>query len=433
MRPPDPEFARDLLDLIDASPTPYHAVANLTAGLASAGFRSLEPTEPWPGAGGLEYLALGGTLIAWAVGEQPPEAPFRIVGAHTDSPNLRLKPRPDRGAAGLRQLGVEVYGGVLLNSWLDRDLGLAGRVAVRAGDGVETRLVHVADAVARIPQLAIHLDREVNDRGLVLDRQIHLAPVWGTGPAQEGAFLAWLADRLGVAPGEVLGWDLMFHDLTPATFLGAGLELLSAPRLDNLLSCHGAVRALLQTVERAAEPGDPVPVVVLFDHEEVGSTTAAGAMSTLLRTVLERLVVRRGGGPEDLARALAGSLVVSGDNAHAHHPNYPDRHEPGHPVHCNGGPVIKRNAAARYATDAATEAAVVLAAERAEVPLQQFVVRSNLPCGSTIGPLTAAALGVPTVDVGAPQLSMHSARELAGAHDPGWLAALFTEMLRPSR
>jgi aspartyl aminopeptidase len=434
MHPADLEFARDLLELVDASPTPYHAVANLRAGLEAAGFTALDPAAAWSGPGGRELVAVGGTLVAWAVPDgASPATPFRIVGAHTDSPNLRLKPRPDTGGSGFRQLGVEVYGGVLLNSWLDRDLGIAGRVAVRGPAGPDLRLLHVGEPVARIPQLAIHLDRDVNERGLALDRQLHLAPVWGTGTPEVGGFGRWVAERLGVDVDDVLGWDLMFHDLVPGSFLGADRSMLSAPRLDNLLSCHAAVRALVDAVERPAGGDAPIPVVVLFDHEEIGSTSAVGATSTLLRTVLERLVGRRGGDAEDLARALAGSLVVSADNAHATHPNYPERHEPAHPVRCNGGPVVKRNAQVRYATDAGTEAQVVLAAERAGVPLQQFVVRSNLPCGSTIGPLTAAALGVPTVDVGIAQLAMHSARELAGAHDPARLAALLAELLHPTR
>lgn len=428
MRPAEPEIALDLLDFIGRAPTPWHAVGEVRARLDVAGFSERRLTDAWGAPSGPEYVVVDGTIVAWVDNGAPPEQPFAIVGAHTDSPNLRLKPKPDTGGFGYRQLGVEVYGGVLLNSWLDRDLGLAGRVAVRGPMGVESRLVHVAEPVARVPQLAIHLDRDVNERGVVLDKQAHLAPVWGQGSPEVDGFRHWLATRLEVDSADVLAFDLMFHDLTPGAVLGEGGPFIAAGRLDNLLSCHAATTALCRV---ASTPGAVTPVVVLFDHEEIGSTSAVGATSTLLRTVLERLVVRRGGGPEALSRALGGSLLVSSDNAHATHPNYPERHEPAHHVRINGGPVIKRNANVRYATDALSEAELVLAAERADVPLQQFVVRSNLACGSTIGPLTAAALGVRTVDVGAPQLSMHSARELAGVEDPGRLVALLAEVLAP--
>jgi aspartyl aminopeptidase len=430
MRAPEPEFAADLLGFIARSPTPWHAVGSVRELLTGAGFVERRLDEPWPGTGGREFTVSGGTIVGWAIDGQPAAAPLRMVGAHTDSPNLRLKPRPDTGGFGYRQLGVEVYGGVLLNSWLDRDLGLAGRIAVRGPSGPTERLIHVDEPIARIPQLAIHLDRDVNERGVALDKQAHLAPVWGEGAPTAGGFVAWLAGRLDVEADDVLGWDLMFHDLTPGTFLGDEDPFIASGRLDNLLSCHAATHALVRAVESG--PGEVIPLIVLFDHEEVGSTSAAGATSTLLRTVLERLGARRDGGPEELSRALAGSLLVSSDNAHATHPNYPERHEPAHHIRLNGGPVIKRNVQVRYATDAMTEAEVVMAAERVDVPLQQFVVRSNMACGSTIGPLAAAALGVATVDVGAPQLSMHSAREMAGVNDPGWLAALLKELLHPS-
>lgn len=431
MRAPEPEIALDLLDFIGRSPTPWHVVASARDLLDAAGFAELRLVDEWPTAGGREYVVADGTIIAWVSGDDEPATGFAMVGAHTDSPNLRLKPRPDTGGFGYRQLGVEVYGGVLLNSWLDRDLGVAGRVAVRGAGGTsEQRLLLVDEPLARIPQLAIHLDRDVNERGVVLDKQAHLAPVWGDGAPTDGGFAAWLAGRLDVEPGAILSWDLMFHDLTPGSVLGDGGPFIASARLDNQLSCHAATHALLRAADGPSLAW--TPLMVLFDHEEVGSTSAVGATSTLLRSVIERLVARRGGGTEELSRALAASFLVSSDNAHATHPNYPERHEPAHHIRLNGGPVIKRNAQVRYATDAMSEAELVLAAERCEVPLQQFVVRSNIACGSTIGPLAAAALGVATVDVGAPQLSMHSARELAGVNDPGWLTSLLAEVLAPA-
>lgn len=406
--------ARRLCRFIDAAPSPYHAAAEAAAQLERAGFTAVAPGDRWPGTG-RAYAVRGGSLVAVAVPDGcPPGTAFRMVGAHTDSPNLRVKPRPDTGRAGFRQLGVEVYGSPLLNSWLDRDLGLSGRVVVRSGAGVETRLVKVDRPVARVPQLAIHLDREVSERGLVLDRQLHLSPVWGLGRPEEGAFAGFLAKELGVAADDVVSWDVMLHDTAPAALAGADEELISAPRLDNLCSCWCGVEAL---VAAAAETGDAPLLLCLFDHEEVGSTTSTGAAGTLLAAAVERSVLARGGDREDVLRALAASVLVSADMAHATHPNYAERHEPSHQVALNGGPVVKLNANQRYATDAGTHAEFVLACERAGVPYQRFVTRSDLPCGSTIGPLTAMRLGLSTVDVGSPMLGMHSCRELASSAD----------------
>lgn len=412
----DLEPARDLIGYLDASPSPYHAVATAAGWLDRAGFARQDERAAWssPTRG---YVARGGTLVAWsAPAGGAASSPFLIVGAHTDSPNLRIKPRPDTGRAGYRQLGVEVYGGVLLNSWLDRDLGLSGRVTVRGADGPEERLVLVDRPMLRVPQLAIHLDRDVNERGLQLNRQQHLAPVWGLGRATDGEFARFLAEE---AEGDVLAWDVMVHDLTPAAILGRDDDLLASGRIDNLASCWAGLRALA-----ASEPDEALHVVCLYDHEEIGSQSATGADSTLLTTVLERLVLAAGGDREAFHRALAGSWCASVDGAHATHPNYADRHEPEHQIRINEGPVIKRNSNERYATHADSEAMLRLAAERAGVPLQQFVVRSDLGCGSTIGPITAARLGVSTVDLGIPMLSMHSARELCGTHDPALLASL---------
>jgi aspartyl aminopeptidase len=429
---PAADHTEDLLRFIDAAPSPYHAVDEASARLAAAGFERLDERDAWPPPPGRHLVVRGGTLVAWAVeGDRSPLAGFRIVGAHTDSPNLRIKPLPDTGAAGYRQLGVEVYGGALWNSWLDRDLGLSGRVAVVGDAGPEVRLLRVDRPLLRIPQLAIHLDRGVNDQGLRLDPQRHLTPVWGLGARDEGGFRRFLAAELGVAPERVAGWEVMLHDLTPSRRLGVDGELLSAPRLDNLLSCHAAVCALTSALA-VPSPARVVPMICLFDHEEIGSQSAQGADGAVLATVVERVVAAAGGDREALHRALASSVCLSADGAHATHPNYPERHEPEHGIRLDGGPVLKVNANVRYATDAVSTAWVVDACERAGVPLQRFVVRSDLPCGSTIGPVTAARLGVPTADVGAPQLAMHSARELCGARDPAMLTAALTAFLDPT-
>lgn len=422
MNPPAQSPLTDLMAALDASPSPWHAVAHHRDLLTAAGFAEVGLDDDWStGVPPRGYVATGGALVAWNGAQPPAHRSFRIIGAHTDSPCLRVKPRPDLGVLGWRQLGVEVYGGVLLNSWLDRDLGVAGRVVTRDGS---TLLLDVREAVARIPQLAIHLDREVNDRGLVLDKQVHMTPVWGTGPSSPGAFAAWLADRLGLGVGEIDGWDLCLYDLTPARLLGADRSLLASGRLDNQLSCWAAVSAIVSATVSATGSADPtvddsapVQIVALFDHEEVGSESVTGAAGPLLETVLERLVHARGGDRDGFRRACAGSMLLSADNAHAVHPNYPERHDPEHRPVVGGGPALKVNANQRYATDAVTAAAFHRACSRAGSPHQTFVSKNTMPCGSTIGPIAATRLGIATVDVGVPQLSMHSARELCGVDD----------------
>lgn len=424
-----------MLAFIDASPSPFHACAEAGRRLEEAGFQQLDETDPWPAGPGRRYLRRGGSLVAWATHEAHTAAsPFRIVGAHTDSPNLRVKPHPDAGKAGYRQLAVEVYGGALLNSWLDRDLGLSGRVVLRdpsARNGTAERLLLVDRPLFRIPQLAIHLDREITTKGLLLNAQQHLSPVWGVGEVTPGAIAGFVAEQLDVGTGDILGWDLMLHDTTPSTVAGLHGELVSAPRLDNLCSSWAGLEALLAVTGDGATPATTIPVLVLFDHEEIGSTSDRGAASTLLPAVTERIVLALGGGRDELLRALAGSVCCSADMAHATHPNYADRHEPGHQIALNGGPVLKVNSNVRYASDAASTAAMVLACEQAGVPLQRYAHRSDLPCGSTIGPITAAAMGVPTVDIGAPQLAMHSCLELCGAEDPVRYAAAMATFLAP--
>lgn len=426
-----PAETLDLLTFIDACPTPYHAAADAAARLEAAGFPRLDLRSTWTDAR-RGVVVEGGALVAWAAPEGATASmPLRLVGAHTDSPNLRLKAKPDVGRANWRQLGVEVYGGALVNSWLDRDLGLAGRVAIRDGgapDGFRVELVRIDEPILRVPQLAIHLDREIGEKGLLLNKQQHLSPVWGLGARRPGEVVELVADQVGAPWHEVIGWDLMLHDLTPSTIGGISRELVFAPRLDNLLSCHAAVTALELA---AAVLTDHVAVVCLFDHEEVGSTSATGADGALLASVLERMVIARGGDREALLRALAGSVCLSADMAHATHPNYADRHEPDHLITLNGGPVVKINANQRYASDAISVAAFQLACDRAGVPTQRYIHRTDMACGSTIGPMTAAGLAIPTVDVGVAQLSMHSARELTGSTDPARFIAATASFLSP--
>ncbi|MDV3129396.1 M18 family aminopeptidase [Mycobacterium sp. 21AC1] len=408
---------QNLCEFIDASPSPFHVCATAAGRLAAAGFTELAETEAWP-AGGRFFTVRAGSLVAWRSGD----GPFRIVGGHTDSPNLRVKQHPDRVVAGWQVVALQPYGGAWLNSWLDRDLGLSGRLSVRSGTaagGIAHPLVRIDEPILRVPQLAIHLSED--RRGVSPDPQRHLNAVWGLGE-RPGSFLGFVAERAGVAEADVLGFDLMTHDLAPSAITGAGREFVSAPRLDNQATCYAGLEAFLAA--SASDTGH-TPVLALFDHEEVGSTSDHGAQSELLPTVLERIVLAAGGSREDFLRRAAGSIMASGDMAHATHPNYPDRHEPGHQISVNAGPVLKVQPNLRYATDGRTAAAFALACEQAGVGLQRYEHRADLPCGSTIGPMASARTGIPTVDVGAAQLAMHSAREFMGAADvPAYAAAL---------
>jgi aspartyl aminopeptidase len=408
----------DLMSFLTAAPTPYHAVAAAAERLEKAGFRQVLETDAWDGTTGGKYVLRGGALIAWYVPEgASAHTPFRIVGAHTDSPNLRVKPLPDTGAYGWRQIAVEIYGGTLLNTWLDRDLGLAGRLTLRDGSH---RLVNIDRPLLRVPQLAVHLDRSVNTDGLKLDRQRHMQPIWGLGDVEEGDLIRFLEAESGIPQGEVTGWDLMAHSVEPPAYLGRDRELLAGPRMDNLVSVHAGTAALAAVAASAELPF--IPVLAAFDHEENGSQSDTGADGPLLGSVLERSVFARGGSFEDRARAFAGTVCLSSDTGHAVHPNYGERHDPTHHPRANGGPILKVNVNQRYATDGQGRAYFAAACEKAGVPWQTFVSNNAMPCGTTIGPITAARHGIHTVDIGIAILSMHSARELCGADDPYLLA-----------
>lgn len=428
--------AEGLAAYLSASPSPFHAVESTVSLLEGVGFVRLEEADAWPSQPGRYVTTRGGSLVAWSSEQVGRDAfasdttvpGFRIVGAHTDSPNLRVKPRPDHDRAGWQMLGVEPYGGLLLNSWLDRDLGLSGRVSVREADGsVGTRLFQCDEPMLRVSQLAIHLDRSTND-GLTLNKQTHMEPHWSLDAAP--TFAQWLADQVGVAPGDVLAWDAMTHDTQQAARTGLHREFIAGARMDNLATSFAATSALIDAVERPAD--EPVvPLIVLFDHEEIGSMSERGAFSAYLPTVLERIVATLGGSRDALHRSMARTVIASGDMAHATHPNYADRHEPAHHIAMNGGPVLKVNTNLRYATDAVGAAHFATACGQAGVPMQEFVVRSDLPCGSTVGPMTAALSGATTVDFGAPTLSMHSIRELVGAADQAMYGAALAAFLAP--
>ncbi len=407
----------DLQTFLDGSPSAFHVAATVASRLEAAGLAECEAggdarTIPNDG-----FIVRDGALIAWKNATAvPPTSGFMITGAHTDSPGFRVKPNPESLRFGWKTLNVEVYGGILNNSWLDRDLGVAGRVT--SVEGTHT-LVNIARPIARIPQLAVHLDRTVNE-ALTLDRQLHLRPVWGLGDAQDGGFAHWLADEAQLVEVPAL-WDLCLYDVQPSAVLGGDSSLLASGRLDNQLSCWSATTALI-----AATKAEHTAMIVLNDHEEVGSASTTGASGPLLEHLMERLVLARGGDRGAFLAALGNSACVSADNAHAIHPNYADRHDGEHAPMVNAGPAIKINANQRYATSSATAARFIRSCNAAGVAFQTFVSRNNMPCGSTIGPLTATRLGIDTVDVGIPQLSMHSARELCGTQDPVALTSALT-------
>jgi aspartyl aminopeptidase len=417
------EMTDDLLAFLRASPTPYHAVHEARQRLEAAGFQLLDEAEPWDrlAAGSYYVTSTGTNLFAFVLpATREHRKQFRIIGAHTDSPNLRLKPNPEYTVEGYAQLGVEVYGGALLNSWLDRDLGLAGRVLARDDRGaITSHLICIDRPLLRVPQLAIHLDREVNEKGLILNRQDHLAPVLGLA-VSGGSLTKLVADAAQVSSERIAGTELMLFDLTPPTIGGMAGEFIFSARLDNLAMCHAAVTAMTRATRPTA-----IGVIALFDHEEVGSASAAGAGSSVLPRILERLVPSR----EEFLQACARSTCISADMSHAVHPNYASKHEPRHKPQLNGGPVIKTNTQQRYATTATTAAMFAQLCHAEDVPVQQYTTRTDLPCGSTIGPITSTLLGIATVDVGNPMLSMHSAREMAGSRDPEQMTRVLARYL----
>ncbi|MGC5076133.1 M18 family aminopeptidase [Agrococcus sp. DT81.2] len=408
--------AEDLADFVDASPSSYHAAAEVARRLQAAGFAALDETDAWPDTAGKYLVVRDGAVIAWIVpSSATATTPVRVFGAHSDSPGFKLKPQPTTGRLGWLQAGVEVYGGPLLNSWLDRELRLAGRLVLDDGRSV------LADSgpLLRLPQLAIHLDREAND-GLKLDKQAHTQPVWGLGAPESADLLGELAasarvDGAPVDPARIRGFDVVTADAARGAVFGRDDALFAAGRLDDLASVHAGAVALA-----AASDGfdaGHIPVLAVFDHEEIGSATRSGAAGPFLEDVLERIGIALGADRSERMRALASSWCVSSDVGHSVHPNYGEKHDPNVQPLLGSGPILKINANQRYATDGAGAAAWHGWCAAAGVTSQAFVSNNSVPCGSTIGPITATRLGIRTVDVGIPILSMHSARELAGVTD----------------
>ena len=399
-----------LLAQLDASPTAHHVVGWWRKNLTNAGFLDCSLSGTLSAETG--FVTRGGAIIAWRVPQKSLHNGFRIVGAHSDSPGLHIKPQPDKQHANMSLLGVEVYGGPLLNSWLDRDLGIAGHVVLQDGS---LHLFTSNSPVARISQLAIHLDRDVNDKGLVLDRHQHLNALWLTSNGGQD-FDQWLAKTCDVNQSDIRASSAQLYDTHKASLIGADNSLIASARIDNQASCWAAMTALIEQSDTTSPS-----VVALFDHEEVGSSSATGAAGPLLEHVLERLCIHEDLSRQDFINILAKSHCVSADNAHAVHHNYPERHDINHSPLINQGVVIKSNVGQRYATSATSIAPFIDACTNANVPIQHFASRNNIACGSTIGPITATRLGIDTIDVGIPQLSMHSAREVCGSQDPIYL------------
>jgi aspartyl aminopeptidase len=415
--------AHELIDFIDASPSPWHAVASAEARLQTAGYIRLEEGERWQLAKDARYYVVrGASMVAFVSGTLPiAQTGFRIIGAHTDSPGLRLKPKAALGGDGLARLGVEIYGGPILATFTDRDLSLAGRVVLKNGAGQETRLLRFERPLLRLPNLAIHMNRDVNEQGLKLNKQTELPLILGAlgeGEDAEINLRRLLSDAVQSAPSELVSWDLAVYDVQKGCLWGADEEFIADSQLDNLASSHAALTALIATNTPAA-----TCVMALFDHEEVGSESASGAGGSFVADVLARICLHAALDEEDRRRARTKSFFISADMAHAYNPNFPSAYEPAHKVRVNGGPVIKTNVNQRYATNAETAARFIGFCETAGVPYQQYAHRSDLGCGSTIGPIVASQLGIATVDVGSAMWAMHSARESAGAEDHAYMIA----------
>lgn len=415
-------FNQALFRFLDASPSPFHAARSLADALDRNGFEELDESRHWnlqiPGKYYVRRNA--SSLIAFIRGRQEPaEHGFRMFGAHTDSPCLRIKPQPEKYKYTYLQLGVEVYGSALLKPWFDRDLSMAGRIVFRNGENLQSGLLDFQRAVAVIPSLAIHLDRDASKQQAV-NPQKHIPPLflqWESG--DEPDFRELLKQELvaqypTTAVDEVLDFELSLYDMAKAGYVGFKRDFITSARLDNLISCFTGLEAI------KTAGNDTNVLLVCNDHEETGSVSHAGAQGTFLNAVLERIAGTR----ENLIRLIDKSLLISADNTHGIHPNYPDRHDGNHGPLLNKGPAIKVNACQRYASNSETAAVVRNLAKKAGIPLQMFITRSDIRCGSTIGPLTAAQTGVKTVDVGVPTFAMHSIRETAGSKDPYYLYRL---------
>ena len=415
------EQARDLLEFIDASPSPWHVVASVEKKLQAFNFKRLQEVDPWLLVAGGRYYVVrdDSSIVIFVIGDKPLlDSGFKIVGAHSDSPGLRVKPSPVLDNDKLVRLAMEVYGGPILVSFTDRDLSLAGRIAYQDDDGrIGSKLVRFENSLLRLPNLAIHMNRTVNEDGLKLNKQTELTAIM-TAYAEEQLpkdyFSGLLEQTSGIEAERILSWDLNVYDTQKGIFWGPEQEFYADSQLDNLNSCHSALTALLDENTLHSEA---TLVCALFDHEEVGSESCKGAAGSFLPDVLQRIAAGYDAGQDTFQRVIANSFMVSADMAHAYNPNYPAAYEPGHKITINGGPVIKTNVNQRYTTECISEAQFISYCRQADVPYQKFVHRGDLPCGSTIGPSLSTRLGIRSVDVGSAMWGMHSIRESAGVLD----------------
>ena len=413
-----------LLNFIDASPSPWHAVKTVEKLLKSFQFSKLDETLKWSLEPGGRYYVVrdDSSIILFVQGQKPlVDTGFRIIGAHTDSPGLRVKPNAAHSEGGLVRIGVEVYGGPILATFTDRDFSLAGRVSYRSNKGkIETRLVCFEQPLLRLPNLAIHMNRNVNSDGLKLDKQKELPLLLAVLAEQipEELFLKLLRQKLPGTVEHILSWELNVYDTQKGSFWGAEKEFFANSQLDNLASCHAALESLFCQATLAS---DNTLVCAFFDHEEIGSQTNKGAQGSFLPDILERIALATDYDGENYRRSLAKSFLISADMAHAYQPNFPWAYEPEHKVLVNQGPVIKVNANRRYASESVSEAMFANWCEQAGVPCQKYSHRTDLPCGSTIGPIASARLGIRSVDVGNPMWAMHSVRESAGVLDHDYM------------
>ncbi len=412
---------QDLLDFIDASPSPWHAVATIEQRLQAFQFQRLNESDAWClNPGGRYYVVRDDSSIAaFVVGRQDlAETGFKILGAHTDSPGLRVKPQPVLESDQLLRLAVEVYGGPILATFTDRDLSLAGRIAYLDDDGtIASRLLRFDEALLRLPNLAIHMNRGVNEDGLKLHKQNELAPIFASSVEQQlpsDRLRQLLEHQSGIVADRILSWELNVYDTQKGVLWGEEQQFYADSQLDNLASCHASLSALL--AEKSLN-SDSTLVCAFFDHEEIGSESCKGAAGSFLPDVLERIAQGVCHQPDQYRRVLANSFMISADMAHAYQPNFPTAYEPNHKILVNHGPVIKLNVNHRYASECISEAMFMRICQQADVPYQKYAHRGDLPCGSTIGPIASAKLGIRSVDVGSPMWAMHSLRESAGVAD----------------
>lgn len=417
---------QNLLDFIDCSPSPWHAAASVEAAVQAFQFVKLDETAKWQlQAGGRYYVKRDdSSIVLFVLGNQAPsDAGFKIVGAHTDSPGFRIRPHAANVNSGFARLGVEIYGGPILATFTDRDLSLAGRISYLDEHGkLSYRLVRFDQPLLRLPNLAIHMNRGVNEDGLKLHKQnelpLLLAQLTGEQLPQP-YFLALLEQAGSIAAAQILSWDLAVYDTQKGALWGANREFYANSQIDNLASCHAGLQALLE--DTILNDARSTLVCAFFDHEEIGSESHIGAAGSFLADTLQRICIATAMDREDTARALANSFMISADMAHGYHPNFPAFYDADHRVFVNQGPVIKSNANRRYSTESVSAAQFIRWCEDAEVPYQRYSHRSDLPCGSTIGPIASAKLGIRSVDVGCPMWAMHSVRESAGVADHDYM------------